>query len=93
MLPEKWYLIITEENLDFCKSLEKNELGFEKGYSYVIDGAYSAIENCPGYATIYKYKDWEEISSSDFEKYVLNKSIVKENNKNLVLLLDELQIK
>ena len=30
VLPKKWCLKITRENLDFCKSLENNELKFHK---------------------------------------------------------------
>ena len=78
VLPEKWCLKITKENLDFCKSLENNELKFHKNYSYSIGGYYSPIPNkdCNGFINI--PKNYTEITFEQFKKYVLKEEIVEE---------------
>ena len=71
VLPKKWCLKITKENLDFCKSLENNELKFHKNYQYSIGGYYSPIPNkgCNGFINI--PKNYTEITFEQFKKYVL----------------------
>ena len=78
VLPEKWCLKITKENLDFCKSLENNELKFHKNYPYSIGGYYSPIPNkdCNGFINI--PKNYTEITFEQFKKYVLKEEIVEE---------------
>ena len=71
VLPKKWCLKITKENLDFCKSLENNELKFHKNYTYSIGVYYSPIpnKNCNGFINI--PKNYTEITFEQFKKYVL----------------------
>ena len=78
VLPKKWCLKITKENLDFCKSLENNELKFHKNYSYSIGGYYSPIpnKNCNGFINI--PKNYTEITFEQFKKYVLKEEIIEE---------------
>ena len=78
VLPEKWCLKITKENLDFCKSLENNELKFHKNYPYSIGGYYSPIPNkdCNGFINI--PENYTEITFEQFKKYVLKEEIVEE---------------
>lgn len=78
VLPKKWCLKITKENLDFCKSLENNELKFHKNYTYSIGAYYSPIPNkdCNGFINI--PKNYTEITFEQFKKYVLKEEIVEE---------------
>ena len=78
VLPEKLCIKITKENLDFCKSLENNELKFHKNYPYSIGGYYSPIPNkdCNGFINI--PKNYTEITFEQFKKYVLKEEIVEE---------------
>lgn len=72
VLPEKWCLKITKENLDFCKSLENNELHYKKNYNYYVNGYYSAIRSDSG---LYGFSSipitHTEITFEQFKKYVL----------------------
>tara|TARA_R110000868_G_scaffold46107_2_gene152503 strand:- start:615 stop:908 length:294 start_codon:yes stop_codon:yes gene_type:complete len=97
MIPNKWCVKVY--NLDvvkdylLAKGYDTDYGWFDYNFNFYL---YSEPLNIaqPNYASMsYINDNYKEISFSDFEKYVLNKSIVKENNTNLVLLLDELNIK
>lgn len=79
VLPEKWCLKITKENLDFCKSLENNELHYKKNYNYYINGYYSAIRSDSGnYGFSGIPITHTEITFEQFKKYVLKEETVVE---------------
>lgn len=79
VLPEEWCLKITEENINFCKSLENNELGFVKDYNYVLNGYYSPIKDKDGYLGSFYNKNRIEITLYEFKKYVLKISYKEES--------------
>ena len=81
VLPEKWCLKITKENLDFCKSLENNELHYPKNYSYYIGGYYSTIlsNGCYGFTGI--PTNFQEITFDQFKKYILKEEVIVEEVK------------
>lgn len=78
VLPKRWCIKITKENLEFCKSLYNNELGYGKEYNYTIGGFYSSIESyldCYGTSEV---NDRVEITFEQFKKYVLKKDMKEE---------------
>lgn len=84
ILPEKWCIKITSENLSFCKSLKNKELGFREGYNYIIGGYYSSIASSEGnFGFIIIPNGYKEITFEQFKKYVLNQNNM-ENNKQII---------
>jgi hypothetical protein len=78
-LPEKWCLRITNENLNFCKSLENNELHYKKNYNYCVNGYYSAIKSDSGnYGFSGIPQGFVQITFEQFKKYVLKEEIMEE---------------
>ncbi len=78
-LPEKWCLKITKDNLDFCKSLKNNELGYNLDYKYTIDCYYSPIKTRSGFSGSINLEDRIEITFEQFKRWVL-----KEQSNNVV---------
>jgi hypothetical protein len=72
-LPEKWYIVVDEENKEYCKKLKNKELKLEEGYDYSIGGFYSGIKNCPGKysSTTPEQIGFIRISFKQFKKYVV----------------------
>lgn len=91
ILPEKWYIVINKDNIDFCKSLKNRELNFNEGYDYVLGGYYHTTGGIsPNGRT--------EISFENFKKYVLKidleeKSVKKEDLSYLIEFLNKKGIK
>lgn len=75
VLPKKWCVKITKDNIDKAKALRYRELGFQYDYNYSIGGYYTPFDNsafCHGLSCI--PSDLTEITWEQFETYVLNKS-------------------
>jgi len=73
VLPEKWYIVIDEENKEYCRKLKNKELEREEGYDYFIGGFYSGIKHCPGAynSTTPEQLGFIRISFEQFKKYVV----------------------
>lgn len=98
-IPEKWYIVINEENIEYCKKLKNGELGMMVGYNYTIGGFYSSIKNCPG-----KYdfrtpenEGFQRISFEEFKKYIVEgykePKPKKQSYKYLIKIFKRLEIK
>ena len=75
VLPEKWCLKITNENVNFCKSLKNKELGFGEKYPYTINGYYSPIRTSSDFLGTFNLEDRVEITFEQFKKYVLKEEV------------------
>lgn len=78
VLPEKWCLKITNENIDFCRSLKNKELGMQENYFYFIGGYYSSITTPSGLNGFINIpNNYTEITFEQFKKYVLKEETVE----------------
>ena len=75
ILPEKWCVKITKDNIDKAKQLKNKELGFPFNYDYSIGGYYTPFKNSIGcYGLINVASELKEISWERFGIYVLKES-------------------
>jgi thioredoxin-related protein len=97
-IPKKWYIIIDEENIEYCKKLKNRELNQKEGYDYLIGGFYSKLVDCPGYCDTHDVKlGWIEISFEVFKKYIVEgykePKPKKQSYKYLIKIFKRLEIK
>lgn len=79
VLPEKWCIKVTNENLEFCKNLKNCELHFQYQYTYVIGGFYGPERGDTGsYGTV-DSGGRTEITFEQFKKYVLKQDDILES--------------
>lgn len=82
VLPKDWVLKITRENLAFCRSLEKRELGFPYNYNYSIGGYYSPSDKLNQKGFISVPKEYTLITFEQFKKYVLKEGELQQPSKD-----------
>lgn len=72
VLPEKWHVIVTKDNIKYFKSLPN--------YTHLNLGTYTSITSIDnGWDTINLPKDYQEITFEQFKKYIL-----KQDNMNTI---------
>ena len=72
VLPEKWHVIVTKDNIKYFKSLPN--------YTHLNLGTYTSITSIDnGWDTINLRKDYQEITFEQFKKYIL-----KQDNMNTI---------
>lgn len=85
LLPKKWCLKVTEDNIAFCKELKNQELGFPFNYDYTINSYYSPIKDNFSYKGALTINNRTEITFEQFKKWIL-----KEDNIEIKSKLDKL---
>lgn len=73
VLPEKWHVIVTKDNIKYFKSLPN--------YTHLNLGTYTSITSIDnGWDTINLRKDYQEITFEQFKKYILKQDNMDTTN-------------